>query len=79
MTEDCYQRSDAVRDIAEPGWRELKEKKDALIEKIKKATCEINEVDLAFRRICRHEWKWEQVAGEGKTCWRCGARDYSDD
>lgn len=40
---------------------------------------EIGQIDRRLMRICKHEWKFEQIAGEGKTCVKCGARDYSDD
>lgn len=40
---------------------------------------EIVAATIALRKVCAHDWKWEQVAGEGKTCSKCGARDYSDD
>lgn len=58
---------------------ELLEKRWKLIEQRAQVNREIFELDCALQRLCKHDWKWEQVAGEGKTCVKCGAHDYRDD
>lgn len=37
------------------------------------------DVQRSIQALCNHDWKWEQVAGEGRTCQKCGLRDYSND
>lgn len=40
---------------------------------------ELAEVSKQIQETCKHKWEWAQVAGEGKVCPRCGARDYDVD
>jgi len=32
-----------------------------------------------IQEVCDHEWRWAQVAGEGRVCDKCGAVDYEGD
>lgn len=58
---------------------ELQAKLDGLRAKRRELNFEISLVTADIQRLCQHEWKWHQVAGEGRYCPLCGAVDYSED
>lgn len=31
------------------------------------------------REQCAHDWKWAQIAGEGRCCQKCGTHDFDCD
>lgn len=40
---------------------------------------QIAAIDLRLQALCRHEWRWRQVAGEGRECRLCGLWDLDCD
>jgi len=59
--------------------RSLRAERQELYDKLKILKEEIAHITEKIQKVCVHEWKWMPVAGEGKYCPRCDARDYSDD
>lgn len=50
-----------------------------LIDQRAQANFKISEVDRRISELCAHEWKWHQVAGEGRYCTKCEKRDFDCD
>ena len=51
---------------------QLRAKRKALIN-------QIAEIDRELQGLCIHDWKWHQIAGEGRYCAKCGKRDFDCD
>ena len=58
---------------------QLRAKREALINQQSKITSEIAEIDRELQGLCIHDWKWHQIAGEGRYCAKCGKRDFDCD
>ena len=39
----------------------------------------IKDVVLRIQAQCEHNWKWQQIAGEGRYCTKCGYVDLACD
>lgn len=59
--------------------QQLLARRRTLIDQRAQANFEIAEVDRRLSDLCSHEWKWHQVAGEGRYCMKCGKRDFDCD
>ena len=40
---------------------------------------EIKDVIAQIQAQCEHNWKWQQIAGEGRYCTKCGYADLDCD
>lgn len=59
--------------------KQLLARRRSLIDQRSQVNFEIAEIDRRLSDLCSHEWKWHQIAGEGRYCTKCGATDYCDD
>lgn len=39
----------------------------------------ISEINKQLQNLCDHDWKWHQIAGDGRYCTKCDKEDYSED
>ena len=58
---------------------EVRAKKKRLLARQAKIDREFAAVTREHQSICDHGLLWEQAAGEGISCRKCGLRDYSND
>lgn len=58
---------------------ELRDVRDWMIGQRDRLNAEIAAVELRLQALCSHEWRWRQVAGEGRECRRCGLWDLDCD
>lgn len=59
--------------------RQLLARRRMLIGQRAQAKFEISEIDRRLSELCHHDWKWHQIAGEGRYCTKCGKRDFDCD
>lgn len=59
--------------------QELLAKRKSFVARRERARLEIIKIDKQLQQMCAHNWSWEQVAGDGRTCTKCRLRDYNDD
>lgn len=62
-----------------PDAAELRAIREWLEAKRDRLNAEIVAIDGQIQLICCHEWRWRQVAGEGRVCPKCGKWDLDCD
>lgn len=67
------------RDEEDFSMDELRKQREALLDKKSRLRAQLEDIDRRIQLVCIHDWRWCQVAGEGRICVKCDLRDFHDD
>ena len=62
-----------MREVIEQN--ELIARRASLVGQRAQVNSEIDEIDRRLSELCSHDWRWHQIAGEGRYCTKCSKRD----